>query len=93
VFVCAIFLGCITATHLRAADAPAEKQVKSAWQYNIFDYPADGPTLDSNLNGLAKSGWEIISVSKYVDPNQGLLACVAARIKIVPGTNSYQSGN
>ncbi len=89
----ATFIACLVVTHLNAADAPAGKQVKSAWQYGTFDYLPDVSTLDSDLNGLAKSGWEIISVSKYMDPNLGLRACVAAKIQIVPGTNSYKSGN
>jgi len=90
---CVTLLTCLVVAHLNAADTVASTQVKSAWQYGTFDFPPDGPTLDSNLNDLAKHGWEIISVSKYVDPNLGLQACVAVKIKIVPGKNSYKSGN
>jgi hypothetical protein len=50
-------------------------------------------TPDSSLNGLDKAEWKIISVSKYMDPNLGLRACVTAKIRITPRSNSYKSGN
>ena len=91
--ICAIFFTSWIITHVHAADVANNNQPKSAWQYDTFDYPPDASTLDSNLNGLAKTGWEIISVSKYMDPNSGLRACVTAKIPITPGSNSYKSGN
>jgi hypothetical protein len=91
--ICTIFITGWIVTHVHAADATTNNQSKIAWQYNTFDCPSDDSYLDKDLNDFAKKGWEIISVSKYVDPSQGLRACVTAKIQIVPGTNSYKSGN
>jgi hypothetical protein len=63
---CSSILAGLIVTQLRAADAAVPKHMPSEWQYQTFNKTADY-TLDEELNKLAKDGWEIVSVSYYMD--------------------------
>ena len=61
-----------------ASDSTSTQPVKVKWQFEAFDSLPG--TLEQQMNGLADTGWEIVSVSRYALPDSTTKTLIVAKI-------------